>query len=395
MKKEKIRFAKVMLCPFDSDSRSKRECAVVHEVGFDVSIYDTSLIKGVFMHSDYHHYPTPDKFQGGILGRAVKFVKWGYKIRKGNYDLISAYDISALLISWLSNFGKSKKTKAKLIYDSHEFEFGRNTTRASWVSWIVVRIERFLMKRCEQSIMVNETIAKEVQKLHKLETTPIVVRNMAPYTIVDTKKCLTRRTEIYDISSKPKDHKILMYHGAVVPGRGIEIILDSLPYLTNILFVILGNGKHDYINKLKQKAETLFVSENVIFHPAVPVDILWEYVGAADIGIVNIENISLSYYYSLPNKLFENIQAETPVVGSNFPELTKIIEGYDIGLTCDTSSSEELVKTIDLLLNDTELYSKFKRNIKKSKEILCWENEKVILFSFYKKLYEDLSQAKN
>lgn len=396
MRNKKIRFAKVLLCPFNSDSRSKRECEVVKEAGFDVSIYDTSIEKDDVIESIYHHFPTPDKFQGGILKRLGKFLRWAYKLHKGNYDVISAYDISALLISWLSNFGKSASEKSLLIYDSHEFEYGRHTARAKWISRIVVKIEGFLMKRVVQSIMVNETIAEEVQKLHNLPVTPIVCRNVAPYTKIDYKKCLNKREMFFSKASKSgKDTKILMYHGAVVSGRGIEVILETLCELNNVLFVVLGNGKQEYLETLDRKIELLQIKDKVLFHPAVPVKNLWEYVGAADIGLVNIENVSLSYYYSLPNKLFENIQAGVPIVGSNFPEIEKIIEGYGIGLTCDTSSVDETAKSINKLLDDNELYALCKYNTIKAKEALCWEKEKEVLIDFYMNIYNDIERQSN
>lgn len=392
---KKIRFAKVLLCPLNADSRSKRECEIVKEIGFDISIYDTSTEKDKAIEAVYQHFPTPDKFQGGILKRSGKFLKWAYKLNKGNYDVISAYDISALLISWISNFGKSASNKSLLIYDSHEFEYGRNTTRAKWISWLVVKIERFLIKKVVQSIMVNETIAKEVQKLHNLPVTPIVSRNIAPYTIIDRKKCLSKRKYFLYKASKPEDTRILMYHGDVVSGRGIEMILEALCKLNNVLFVVLGNGKQEYLEILNQKIEKLQIKDKVLFHVAVPIKNLWEYVGAADIGLVNIENVSLSYYYSLPNKLFENIQAEVPVIGSNFPEIEKIVDEYGVGITCDTTSIYEIVQAINKLLDDNDLYTQCKNNAIKAKEILSWEKEKEVLFNFYTDIYNNIGLYKN
>lgn len=391
MTTRKIDFAKVMLCAFDADSRSKRECEVVKNLGFDVTIYDNSDKPSKY-NNDYRFISKVVKFQGGLFSRAVEFVRWARTIRSGDHNVISAYDISALLICWLSNIGKPRHKKSLLVYDSHEFEFGRNTERPKWVSYLVVKFERFLIRRCYQSIMVNETIALEVKKLHDLPVTPIVCRNIAPLTTVDDNVCRKRRDEMLTSARKSSQTRVIMYHGGVVPGRGIEKIIDCLPYFEDVLFVVLGDGKSDYLSDLKSKVNFMGQSGNVLFIPAVPIGILWQYVGAADVGMVNIENASLSYYYSLPNKLFENVQAETPVVGSNFPEIAKIVEGYRIGLVCKSDSTKEIVFTVNNILSDKVLYSTLKENLKEAKHVLCWENEKNILVNFYQEMQSNLKK---
>ena len=51
----------------------------------------------------------------------------------------------------------------------------------------------------------------------------------------------------------------------------------------------------------------------------------------ADVGISPIQNMCKSYYLSLPNKIFEYIQAGIPILVSDFPEMKRIIEDYHKG----------------------------------------------------------------
>jgi len=121
----------------------------------------------------------------------------------------------------------------------------------------------------------------------------------------------------------------------------------------------------------------------VLFHDAVPIEILWQYLGAVDLGAITIPNTCGSYYYCLPNKLFENIQAETPMIGNNFPEIIRIIEGYNIGLCCDPHNLDEIAANIEKMRDDKALYAKMKENLKSAKKELCWENEKKVLIEAY------------
>jgi glycosyltransferase involved in cell wall biosynthesis len=94
----------------------------------------------------------------------------------------------------------------------------------------------------------------------------------------------------------------------------------------------------------------------------------------------------LSHYYSLPNKLFENIQSETPIIGSNFPEISRIINNYDIGLCCDPNNTDDIAYTLEKLRKDKVLYAGFKHNTVKAKSQLNWEKEKEVLKAAYAKI---------
>jgi glycosyltransferase involved in cell wall biosynthesis len=177
-----------------------------------------------------------------------------------------------------------------------------------------------------------------------------------------------------------------MYHGMVVRARGIERLIEAVGQTSGVVAVILGNGQPSYLATLKSIADDLGVADRVLFHPAVPVAELSDYVGAADVGVILSEAVSLSYYLSLPNKLFENIQSLTPVIGSDYPELSEIIGGYDIGLTVDPTDSALLASAFDRIRTDTGLRERFTVNLTAAKEDLCWEREQGILRESYRNL---------
>lgn len=183
-----------------------------------------------------------------------------------------------------------------------------------------------------------------------------------------------------------RDNFLIMYHGGLMPDRGIEILIDTLTLNPKIYLFLLGDGREDYIAGLVKYAEKKGVDQRVSIHQAVSYDELWKYVGAADAGMIMIRDAWKSYYYMLPNKLFENIQSETPVVCSNFPVITKLVEEYQIGLTCDPKKPEEIHRCIMRLWSDKEFYGDCKGNLKTAKEELCWENEKTRLKDAYRRI---------
>lgn len=389
------RFLKLVINPFENENRDLRELAIVREMGHEIiviakgEINEITTVEGFTVHRRITCFLGSRKFKFLIaINRILSVITWAYYVRKFKADCISCHDIHAVFIGWISTWFLKKKNKPLLVYDSHEFEIGRNTAgqRGTIVKWIIVYLEKFLIKRCALSIMVNDSIADEVQRIHKLKVRPIVVRNIPSYWYIDENECHKQRNEFCRAFNVSEDTFVAMYHGFICKNRGIENFIKAIAKSKNTVGVILGYGEKDYIQGLKDLTTCHEVNEKIMFYPAVPRENLWRYVGAADVGMVIIENICLSYYYSLPNKLFENIQSETPIIGSNFPEISRIITEYNIGVCCDPNNSDEIAKALDKIREDKILYAEFKRNAKYSKSQLNWETEKEILRMEYNKL---------
>ena len=113
----------------------------------------------------------------------------------------------------------------------------------------------------------------------------------------------------------------------------------------------------------------------------------------ADIGVILTQNTCLNHYYSLPNKLFEYIQAGLPVLGSNLPEIAKIIEKNKVGVIVNPQDPQDIAKGIKYLL-DSFVYSEAKDNTLQAAEKYNWENESVRLIELYQNLQNTTTDAK-
>lgn len=385
------KFVKYMHGSIDNASRNKRELSVVSKLNCEIIVCDFSEKEEKKEVNGYTVYRRKRYLSKCSLVRKFQIL-YNWLVKEPNYlrqkhaYCISCHDLTALFIGWLSTWFLPKARKPFLIYDSHEFELGRNARRSKFIRWIIFGTEKFLIKKCAFSIMVNDTIADEVQRIYKLKERPVVVRNIPPYWNVDESICKRRRKEFCEQLGVSEDIFIIMYHGGIMPGRGIENLLAVLQGSENTVAVILGYGEKHYIEKLRQMARDLQIEDRLLFHKAVDIDVLWQYVGAADAGVNLIQNIAKNHFYTLPNKLFENIQAETPIIASSFPELVRIIRGYDIGLCVDPVSIEEIVNAVEEMRTNKEMYNSFKRNLKLAKKELCWEKESKVLEEAYGKL---------
>ena len=239
------------------------------------------------------------------------------------------------------------------------------------------------MRRATLSMMVNGSIAEEVQRIHSLPRRPLVIRNMCRFQKVDQAVCRMRRQAMCQDLGVPDTTFLVLYHGAIVRHRGVENIIRACASLEGVAVVLLGFIHPAYKQDLRDLAEGLGIAGRLLILDPVPSETLWQFVGAVDVGTALIENCSRSYYLSLPNKVFENIQAETPIVGSCFPEIEAILDQYQVGLCCDPHDPVAIAGTVDRMRRDPEMIARFKANLKVCKEVLCWEQEERLLRDAY------------
>jgi glycosyltransferase involved in cell wall biosynthesis len=387
------RILKIASTFFESASRDKRELSVLSEMGHEVIFMlrgdqDENLsIKGINVYKRSTRPIGNAKFLRPF-SRLLTILLWANEARRIKPDCISGHDLIGLTIGWLSTLFLPKDKRPLLVYDAHEYEKGRITYSnvGKLSQWLILKAEHFLIKKSEFSIMVNDSIADAVRGDYKLDDRPVVVRNVAPYWQIEDEKCLERRAQFCDMLNVSQETFIVMYHGGIIRSRCVETLINALQYETNTVAVILGNGDDKYISELKKLAEDLNVSNRLLFHPAVPIDDLWQYVGAADVDVSLAKNQSLNHYYMLPNKIFESIQSLTPVIASDFPEIKKIIQGYNVGLCIDPDNVKSVTEAIKTMRTKNEVYNSYKSNLLIAKEELCWEEEKKVLIDAYENI---------
>jgi glycosyltransferase involved in cell wall biosynthesis len=294
-------------------------------------------------------------------------LKW--KLFRSNASVFFAEDIYTL--PFVVIFAKMKK--AKVFYDSREL-YGHlaglkdKKIIQRMLSWI----EKKFIAKVDYIIVTGTMDAEYILDEYGLDNT-IVLRNLPVYR--KPKKIIDLKEKLYIRADK----KILLYQGVILQGRGLQPIFNALKKLPNCVLVILGHG--EYEDYFKDMADEMNLHSQVFFLGKVNQNELINYTAAADVGLSLIENISLSYHYALPNKLFEYIMAEVPVIVSKLPQMMEIVVEYSVGEVIDLDNQDELIYKINSFIEEEELYANYKTNCVSASKFLHWDNEVDLLFN--------------
>ena len=371
----------IVLNNFKNDSRVLKENISLQNAGYDVKVvalheeplkeYDE--VQNISVHR------IKLKSRGWSKNKAVQLLKYFefvYRVVKEykNSDIFHCNDLNALPVGVIIKFFYNKDIK--IVYDAHEYETEINGLKGIQKKLLKI-LENNFIKYADKVITVSDAIADEYVKLYNIKK-PALVLNTPLYKKIDKKDIFRESLRI------GKDKTIFLYQGGLSKGRGIEILLDTFKQINDekSVIVFMGYGPLEKLIKTVSKEYN-----NIYFHKAVSPDVLLDYTSSADFGILFYENSCLNHYYCSPNKMFEYLMAEIPVIVSNLFEMKRLVENNKIGIVAQKNTPNGLKDAIEkaVLLNKEAL----NKNILKVKELYNWEEQEKVLLKVYRDLNED------
>ena len=351
-----------------TDVRVKKTCDELVNLGYNVVLIGRKLPSSQQIPNwKFKAERMPLFFKTGIMFYFFFNVRLFFKLLFKKADLLFSNDLDTLLPNYLI----SKLKGVPLVYDSHELfcevpELKKNPFKKRIWEWL----EGSIVPKLTYAVTVNDSIANFYFEKYAVKFQ--VVRNIAPVTTIFHIK--TKQ----ELNIPMNKHMYIMQGAGINMDRGAEELVLAMRYIDDAVLYIIGSG--DVWSTLEKLITENGLNSKVILISKLPKAELMNYTLLADIGISIDKDSNLNYRYSLPNKLFDYIQAEVPVLASRLVEVEKIVNTFQIGDFIETHDPKHIAEKLQQMQR-SQSYKKWKENLKHAKNVLTWEEERKVLIN--------------
>ena len=359
---------KVLVSVFNNlstDQRVEKVCRTLSENGFTIELIGNNWGGLPDLKRDY---PVSRIILKSKILRYA-YVEFQWKLYK---ELLKKADQHTILLSndldtLLPNYLVSKKLNLPLVYDSHEIFTEMPSVNGRFTQNIWRSLESFIVPKLNFMMTASESYADWFHKTYGIER-PVVLQNFP---------LKSGNPQDYSIVNSPK---VIIYQGVINPSRGLDKLIPEMHKIENAELWIAGDGPKK--KEFQELTKNLGLDDKVKFIGKILPEKLREITQKADLGVSIEENNGLSYYFSMPNKISDYIQARIPVVVSDFPEMRKVADHFKAGEKI--RDYNELAQKIQLVLNNGK--HSYKDALDHAASQLCWENEENRLLGLFCKI---------
>lgn len=267
--------------------------------------------------------------------------------------------------------------RAPLIYDAHDFyagmhsqtEMGASNFATRWIMSYHRHLESRLIKKASAVVTVSFGIARLMRET--FHCNPIVVRNCH-----DLRLDQEPSTHLRQVLGLSRDQFILVAVGNAKEGAAIREAIDAVQELpARVHLAFLGRSFEPHMKSIS----SLHLEGRIhVVPPVKPYEVV-PFIRSADASIILYYPKSVNYMNSLPNRFFQPLAAELPLLYPELPEINAIAEKYQIGIPINPQDSRSISNAVMKLANDPSLVTRYRSNLRAAKDELSWEKEETIL----------------
>ena len=353
-----------MVNDLNYDQRMQRICSALARHGYHVTLIGRTfpeskpLKERIFQQKRFDY-----KIQKGKLFYLIHNWKLLMDYLRNDYDIFLANDLDTMMAAWVA----SKIKRKPLVYDAHEYfpELPEIIERPL-VKWTWQLVEKLTVPNLKYAYTINHSYKKIFKDKYNKDFE--IVRNA---TVAD---------DDFVAETIPKNEKFILYQGAVNVGRGLEEMIQAMPFLDCKLVVC---GKGDVFDDCVKLSKELNVSHKIEFKGFVEPEELIKITRKASLGFTFFINQGQSYYYSLANRFFDYFHNGVPQLCVNYPEYKAINDEFEIAVLLDDLQVDSIVEAAKKVLEDEEFYQQLRTNCLKARNKINWQNEEKKLLALY------------
>jgi glycosyltransferase involved in cell wall biosynthesis len=299
---------------------------------------------------------------------------------------------------------------SRLVYDSHELWADRNG-RWEWRAWLVAS-EAVFVRVADEVITSSPGYADALATRYRIPR-PEVVRNIPEsptHSEVASRPArvlpdgtpnvsvklpspdIYTRAALYEppLPAGPPMPLRIAYIGGLMPGRGLEQMIDALPLIPYVRLCAIGPGAVGYRESLMAHAVSVGVEGRVELRaPVAPWEVHSVLMGAAA-GLCLIQPVCRSYELCLPNKLFEYAAAGVPVLASDVPVIAAVVRGEGLGEVVAPTDPHAIAAGLERLLRP-ERWKMVAERVRGFAAAHDWAGEACALTGVYERAVSELA----
>ena len=268
----------------------------------------------------------------------------------------------------------------RIIYDAHEFISGwpYYQYEKRWLNYIKGALvhkffsykEKRNLKKVYSLITVSEGIRNEYLKIQPFRDST-VIRNIPPW----SDQNLDASKDYFEKLGLDENQKILIHSGNLYyKDHILDFLLNNILEFKEdwrILFLIKNSDRYKITNHRLYK----HIQDKILFHDFVPYHELKNLLSVGTAGLIlNYKPEWKSHWLSLPNRIFDYIHADLPIISTKQPEFEKIVNTFDIGVTFDITQDTNTVMLGFQKIIENELH--FKKKLNGAQREMMWSEEK-------------------
>jgi hypothetical protein len=279
---------------------------------------------------------------------------------RGDGDIYLANDFESLPFVL-----KLAPKNAKVYLDAHEYT-PDEAPRDKWYSHMINKyLSQWLVAKHIDLVDGVMTVAPGIADAYSARygvPKPVVIMNTPSF-----ESLVVRPTNANKIR--------LVHHGIADPYRGIDLLIELMDNLDgrfelNLMLIDNDSGHLAELEKLARKSKR---SDDINFLPTVSTTKIASSLNQFDLGIFLYPPRTLNAQFTLPNKFFEFIQARLGIATGPSPEMSRIVDNFNLGVVSEDFTVSSLARKLNSLIRDQVVTFKDNSNLAASK--YNWENQ--------------------
>jgi len=381
--------------PVPFDRRVWQEATTLKEHGAEVSIicpqmkdYLTpfEVIDGI----EIFRHPLPLEARGafGYLMEYSAAVYWEMKLahkiyKKKPFQVIHGCNPPDLIFLTAKFF---KRKGVKYVFDHHDINpelYIAKYGKRGFFYKMLLYLEKQTFKNAVASIATNESYKEIAVSRGKMNPDKVQIVRSGPK--LDRLKLQEPKPEF------KKGRKFLIgYLGVIGEQEGIDLLLDSVKYITDkrtdVQVAIVGFGSN--LEKLKKLSADMGLADYVDFYGRVSDQLMLDILNTADV-CVNPDKPTEMNNLSTMNKIMEYMALKKPVVQYDLKEGR--FSAQKASLYAENTSTQDFAEKIIYLLDNESIRIEmgeygYNRVLKE----LSWEYESKKLVDFYRMIFGEI-----